>query len=70
MFITRPELHADNIARASQLRAAPGLLSKPDGSTEPAVVIFSNRGFQYALDEHHAYRLANAIADAIETNRK
>ncbi|MGN5733139.1 hypothetical protein [Arthrobacter psychrochitiniphilus] len=70
IFTTRPELHADNVNRAALIRAAPGRLAKPDGSTEPAVIIFSGRGLQYALNQAQAYRLADSIANALESHRK
>lgn len=69
LFTTKPELYTENVLRASKLRAAPGLLAKPDGTTEPAVIFFGGHGLQYALDETQAYRLANSIADAIESHR-
>ncbi len=69
MFATKPEYYKENVRRASQIRATPGLVTKPDGGTEPAVIIFNGHGFQYALDETQAYRLANSIADALQTHR-
>ncbi|WP_248760228.1 hypothetical protein [Pseudarthrobacter sp. SSS035] len=69
-FKTRPDKYADNVARASMLRAGPGLLVSPDGNTEPAVVLFSGNGFQYALDNTQAYQLADSIASILQTNRQ
>lgn len=69
LFTTKTEYYAENVLRASKLRAAPGFIAKPDGGTEPAVIIFNGHGFQYALDETRAYRLADSIADALESHR-
>jgi hypothetical protein len=69
LFTSKPEYYTENVHRASRVRAAAGLLAKPDGTTEPAVIIFNGNGFQYALNEAQAYRLANSIADAIESHR-
>jgi hypothetical protein len=70
LFTTKPEYYTENVNRASRVRAARGLLGKPDGSAEPAVIIFNGNGFQYALDESQAYRLADSIADALESHRQ
>ncbi|WP_426986556.1 hypothetical protein [Pseudarthrobacter sp. Y6] len=69
LFTTKPEYYTENIHRASKLRAAAGLIGKPDGATEPAVIIFNGHGFQYALEEAQAYRLADSIADALASHR-
>ena len=55
--------------RASKLRAAAGFMGKPDGTMEPAVIFFSGHGLQYVLDESQAYRLADSIADALQSHR-
>lgn len=69
-FTTRPDFYAENVDRAAKLRAAAGFISKPDGTTEPAVIIFCGHTFRFALDEAQAYRVANSIADALETHRR
>lgn len=70
LFTTKPEYYTENVHRSSRIRAAAGLIGKPDGATEPAVIIFNGNGFQYALDETQAYKLADSIADALESHSK
>lgn len=66
----RPDRHANNVSRASSLRVVPGLLSHPDASTEPAVILFGGSMFQYALNETQAFNLATRIVAILEANRK
>lgn len=69
IYKTRPEFYETNIARAEAIEAVPGLLSSPDGSTEPAVILFNGRGFGYALNHTQALRIADAIATILQAQR-
>lgn len=69
LFHTRRDKYEVNAARAASLRALPGSILKPDGTTEPGVVLFSENAFRYALTAAEAIRLAHGIADAVSANR-
>lgn len=69
LFHTRADRYDANVTRAASLRALPGRIVKPDGSTDPGVVLFSENAFRYALTNEQALRLAHGIADAVSANR-
>lgn len=69
MFISHPEHFTRNMRQAGTYDARPALLTAPDGSQEPAVVIYKARQIQGVIPIPEALRLANDIADAVDAHR-
>lgn len=69
MFISQPSRHSFNVRQAPTINAKPALLTAPDGSKEPAVVLFSSFQVQGVMPAAEALRVANEIADAVDAHR-
>ena len=69
MFISQPNRHSFNVSQAPTVNAKPALLTAPDGSKEPAVVLFSSYQVQGVMPVTEALRVANEIADAVDAHR-
>lgn len=68
MFISKPEQHRMNMMQAERFRANPALLTAPDGSQEPGVVIRSAGKIQGVIPIAAALRLANQLADSVDVH--
>jgi hypothetical protein len=69
MFTSKPDYYWSNMADAQNAHARPALLTNTDGSAEPAVAIFNEKRLKFLLPTSEALRLANQIANTLETNR-
>lgn len=70
MFITKPSFHERTMQDSEGIKAIPALLTAPDGTTDTGTAVFAGKKLMCTLTEAGAWKLANDIADAIETNRR
>lgn len=68
-FTTQPRYYTANHKEASSLETFPATITRPTGDTEPGVVVLVGHRVKLALNTDQAYRLANSLADALETAR-
>jgi len=58
--------HQRNLEGSRVTYSRPGVFEKPDGTEEPAVVVFRDRFCLAVLTVEDATRLSNELIDAIE----
>ncbi|GAB2624403.1 hypothetical protein GCM10009696_32670 [Kocuria himachalensis] len=70
MFVSKPSFYNRTRTESEGIKAIPALITDPDGGTETGTAVFANNKLLCTLTEAGAWKLANDIADAIETNRR
>lgn len=65
-FRVRPERYWQNIEAAQHTFSRAGIFEKPDGSREPAVILFRGKNVLSVLTTEDAIRLSNELIDATE----
>lgn len=68
-FRARPERYWQNMDGAYRTFARPGIQEKPDGTQEPAVIIFRDRHVLSVLTHEDATRLADQLIDSTESTQ-
>lgn len=68
-FTSRPEYYERDTEKAAGIVVAPGLLTRPDGTTEPAITFFASSHILAVLPVPEAYRIASGIADLLTEYR-
>lgn len=70
-FITPAHRFERTIQAGQETRVVPAEITHPDGvQTSPGVAIFNGYQLLTAITAEHAYSLADAIADTLETLTK
>lgn len=65
-FRARSEKYWLNIEGGLLTHARAGLMDKPDGTTEPAVIIFRDKFVLAILSIEDALRVSNQLVDSVE----
>jgi hypothetical protein len=65
-FRSRPEWYGKNISAAVRTFSRPGVMERPDGTEQAAVIIFRGKHVLSVLTHKDAVRLADQLIDATE----
>lgn len=66
-FTSHPTHHETNVREGLELRAVAALMADDYGRKEPAVAVFAGQRIRFVIPTAQALRIANEIADAVET---